>query len=263
MHQIGGLTGVAAPSLPETMNHWFYVNWGRRLNQFVAKHRLHPRTVFDIGAGTGFWVDWWLDHGAETVAGCDLVPLAVDRLRERLGPGFSVLDVSAQPIPGTYDLVSVMNVLLHITDAEAFARALANVAAAVAPGGYLVLMEPLVQGPGGSLVTTPDANSLARPVLAYVAPLEAAGLELVSLEASTAIGSDPIEKGRRSYRVWRAYWDLMHRGTRKFPCVVPVVGRFMCVVDPVLLRFGAAPSEKFVLLRRPNAADEPAPATAK
>jgi SAM-dependent methyltransferase len=233
------------------MNRWFYVNWAHRLDKFVSKHDLKPQTVFDVGAGTGFWVDWWLGHGAKSVAGCDLVPLAVDRLRERLGPDFSVVDVSSEPITGTYELVSVMNVLLHVTASDAFAQALTNVASAVAHGGYLLLMEPLVSGPGGSLVAPPDANSLARPAEAYIAPLRAAGLELVGLEASTAIGSDPIERQRRGYGIWRGYWDLQRRGTHKYPRLVPVVGRFMCTMDPVLLRLGAAPSEKFVLLRRP------------
>lgn len=252
MHQIGGLAGVANPHLPEALNAWFYKNWARNLDRFVAKRGLRPRTVFDVGAGTGFWLDWWLRHGAEEVAGCDLVPLAVDRLQRRFGSRVTHIDVSSQPIPGAYELVSVINVLLHVTDGPAFTRALGNVAAAVAPGGYLLLMEPLVTGPsGGSLVATADANSLARPADAYIAPLCAAGLELIVLEASTAIGSDPIEKGRRGYRAWRASWNIMRRGTLKLPLLAPITGRLICAVDPVLLRLGAAPSEKFVLLRRP------------
>ncbi len=252
MHQIGGLAGVASPHLPETLNRWFYKNWAGSLGRFVTKRGLTPRTVFDVGAGTGFWLDWWLRHGAEEVAGCDLVPLAVERLQPRFGSRVTLVDVSSQPITGVYELVSVMNVLLHITDGPAFKRALENVAAAVAPGGYLLLMEPLVTGPsGGSLVAAADANSLARPADAYIAPLCASGLELVVLKASTAIGSDPIEKGRRSYRAWRAFWNIMRRGTRKFPQLASAVGWLICAMDPVLLRLGAAPSEKFALFRRP------------
>jgi hypothetical protein len=38
-----------------------------------------------------------------------------------------------------------MKVLLHVLDDAAFERALSNLAGAVAPGGYLLLAEPIAR----------------------------------------------------------------------------------------------------------------------
>lgn len=253
-HRTGGLAAVANPWVPEALNYWFYKNWAARLERFVKRQRLEPETVFDVGAGTGYWVDWWLAHSARAVSGCDLSPLAVERLTARFGSSFIQLDLANDAIPGTFDLVSVMNVLLHIMDPAGFQRALTAVADAVRPGGHLLLMEPLLFGsPRHWDAQRAGATSRARRTREYVDPLLAAGLRLVAVEAATALGSDPIEFGRRSHRYWESVWRLNCGVSRKVPVLAPLVGRAIYRLDPVCLRFGAAPSGKFLLMQRPEA----------
>ncbi len=255
LHRKGGLGAVANPWVPEALNYWFYRNWAARLDDYVGRQALRPTTVFDVGAGTGYWVDWWLRHGAGTVSGCDLSPLAVERLTSRFGPGFSLVDLAAGSISGAFDLVSIMNVLLHIMDSAAFDRALRTAAAAVKPGGYLLLMEPSLAWPAPAWDELPaGATSRARPTRAYIGPLQAAGLTVVDIRAATALGSDPIESGRRSHRYWACVWRVTCGVSRRLPMLAPVIGRAIYYLDPVCLRFGAAPSEKFLLLRRPESA---------
>src|SRR5207245_4500777 len=170
---------------------------------YLRSHHLdRPVTarVFDVGSGTGFWVKFWLDRGATTIDGCDLVPAAVERLSIRFGSTgcrFSVADISdpAGIAAETYDLVNCPNVLLHVTDDDRFRQALANVAALVAPGGTLLLVDPILLHDEFLRPATPDQQSRARPLGTYRAPLEAAGLRLEALEAATAIGNNPIEAG--------------------------------------------------------------------
>ena len=86
------------------------------------------------------------------VDGCDLVPSAVDQLRVADPDAqFWVADASSPDgilaqseglAAESYDLVTATSVLLHVTEDESFAQALKNVAAAVKPGGHLLLVEP-------------------------------------------------------------------------------------------------------------------------
>lgn len=248
---VGGLSAVGDPYAPERLNAWFYRTWSRNLGRFVDRFGLHPESVFDVGAGTGFWVDWWLHRGAREVDGCDLAPAAVNRLNRRFGPRFILLDISKAPAPGRYALVSAMSVLLHITEPEAFRAALRNVATAVGPGGYLLLMDPLVTSAGPPSAPEPGASSLARPAAAYIEPLRGLGLNLVAVAGATALAGDPVETGRSRQIVWDRYWAWMSRATQRFPGLASPLGRIVYRLDPLLLRLGCAPSAKFVLFRRP------------
>ena len=252
LHGRDGLTAVGQSGLPTSINRWLYATMARRLERFASTHDLRPKTVYDVGAGTGYWVAWWTAHGAVTVHGCDLVPVAVDRLRARFPGEFDILDIAEGSPPRTYDLVSILNVLLHITDESRFEAALRNLAAAVAPGGYLLMVEPLQVGRGFRQIYPRGSSSLARPAEAYVRPLAEAGLELVSVQPATVIGSDPIEAANRlAFDGWMALWRLSKLPAKFLPAAGGLVGRIIYAVDPALLRAGRSPSAKIVVFRRP------------
>ena len=101
--------------------------------------------VLDVGSGTGFYLDRWRELGVAEVTGLDLTDAAIERLRERY-PTLALVraDVGA-PLseapelePGRYDVVSAMDVMFHIVDDEAYARALRNVHELLVPGGLFV-----------------------------------------------------------------------------------------------------------------------------
>ena len=130
LHARGDLSSVGQSGLPADLNTWLYRALERRVRWFVRRHRALDgvSSAFDVGAGTGYWVRVWHALGAERVDGCDLVPAAVERLEAEFGARgdrFVAADIGAPDagLPaGPYDLVSVMNVLLHLTDDEAFGR---------------------------------------------------------------------------------------------------------------------------------------------
>jgi len=136
LHARGDLSGVGQSGLPADLNAWLYKALERRVRWFVRRHDALDgvTSVFDVGAGTGYWVRVWHDLGVPRVDGCDLVPAAVEGLEAEFGARddrFVAADIGA-PDPGLpaglYGLVSVMNVLLHLTDDESFRRALTSVA---------------------------------------------------------------------------------------------------------------------------------------
>lgn len=261
LHARGDLSSVGQSGLPADLNAWLYKALERRVRWFVRRyHALDGMTsVFDVGSGTGYWVRVWHDMGAPRIDGCDLVPAAVERLETEFGARgdrFVAADIGA-PDPGLpagpYGLVSVMNVLLHLTDDEAFRRALANIAALVAPGGRLILVEPILVDPTYERPATETQTSRARVFAAYRDPLLAAGLELVELRGALAMANNPIEAGSRAaYDRYLRWWRWVARRAKSSPRSIRWLGPLMLVLDRLALATGAAPSSKIVLFRRPE-----------
>jgi SAM-dependent methyltransferase len=245
LHGRNDLSAVGQSGLPAHFNAWLYRNGARNLDGFLARSLIgRPASVYDVGAGTGYWVAYWIRRGAR-VAGSDLVETAVSRLSERLVGDFTVLDISARAPSGQYELVSCMNVLLHITDDAAFERALTHLATAVAPGGWLLIADPIADREWAG--TTSRARRLER----YEVPLAAAGLKLRAVAGTTVIGANPIERSARLHPIWRAWWGGASGIARRSRTLSDLLGRLIYAVDPMLLKLGLAPSGKFALFERP------------
>ncbi|MEX1168647.1 MAG: class I SAM-dependent methyltransferase [Chloroflexota bacterium] len=261
LHARGDLSSVGQSGLPADLNAWLYRALERRVRWFVRRHHLLDgvRSAFDVGAGTGYWVRVWHDLGVPRVDGCDLVPDAVERIEAAFsdrGDRFVVADIGASDsgLPaGPYDLVSVMNVLLHLTDDAAFTQALGNLAALVAPGGGLVLVEPILLDPTYERAPTAAQTSRARGFAAYRDPLISAGLELVELRGAVAMANNPIEAGSKTaYDRYVRWWRWVARRAKTSPQSIRWVGPLMLALDRLVLATSAAPSSKIVLFRRPR-----------
>lgn len=261
LHSRGDLSSVGQSGLPADLNAWLYRALERRVRWFARRHDIAAgaRSAFDVGAGTGYWVRVWHDLGVPRVDGCDLVPEAVERLEAAFGARgdrFFTADIGATEsgLPERpYDLVSVMNVLLHLTDDGAFTRALGTLASLVAPGGRLVLVEPILVDAAYERAPTPAQTSRARAFAAYRDPLLAAGLELVELRGAVAMANNPIEAGSRAaYDRYLRWWRWVARRAKSSPGSIRWVGPLMLGLDRLVLATGAAPSSKIVLFRRPG-----------
>ena len=126
--------------------------------------------VLDVGCGTGFWTEYYASRGA-AYTGVDIAQVSVDRLAERYpAQRFVRADVSDGVPGGPYDLVNVFDVLYHVTDDARWEQALHALAAAVAPGGLLLVTD--VFSDRGRLAE----HNVMRPLKRYVEVLSAQGL---------------------------------------------------------------------------------------
>lgn len=260
LHARDDLSSVGQSGLPADLNTWLYRALERRVRWFVQRHGAITgvESAFDVGAGTGYWVRVWHDLGVPRVDGCDLVAAAVERLEAAFGARgdhFLAVDIGS-PNPGLpterYGLVSVMNVLLHLTDDAAFERALTNIAGLVAPGGRLILVEPILRDASYERAPTATQTSRARALGAYRDPLLAAGLDMVELRGALAMANNPIEAGSKAaYDRYVRWWRWVARRAKSSPASIRWVGPLMLALDRLMLATGAAPSSKIVLFRRP------------
>ena len=102
---------------------------------------LKPGTALEAGAGEGADAHWLAERGWQVTA-VDLSTVAMEKAAAQaeqrgLDVTWRQLDLTAEPAPGTYDLVT--SHYLHLP-AEPRAAMLAHLAAAVAPGGTLLVV---------------------------------------------------------------------------------------------------------------------------
>jgi len=175
------LAGVGYLRLGRRYNEWMYRVRGTVFDRVVAS--LNPggwagRSVLDVGSGTGFYVERWLRLGAR-VTGLDLTEVAVGEL-QRAFPAASFLqgDIgAAQAIPlapATFDAVSAMDVLFHIVDDAAYARAFTNIATLLKPGGWFLWSDNFLRH-----ATERVAHQASRSLAESTRLVEAAGFEVV------------------------------------------------------------------------------------
>lgn len=167
---------------------------------------LAGKTVVDVGCGGGILSEAMARAGAH-VLGIDLAPAVVEAARAHAAAGgleITYRSVSAESLaaerPGSFDLVTCMEMLEHVPDPAA---ALAALAALVRPGGDVVV-STLNRTWLSFLVAIVGAEYLARALprgthdyLKFIRPSElarwgrAAGLSLRDL---AGVGYDPLTR---------------------------------------------------------------------
>src|SRR5690606_26327820 len=145
-----GLAAVCSYGMPEFYNRMIHYSQQRALAPWLRIAA--GERVLDVGCGVGRWSLQLALRGA-LVTGIDLSPTTIDeatRRAEMRGIAgrcrFLVQDLAALEAGETFDLVLGVTVLQHILDARALGAAVHRMAAHLAPGGRMVLLEaaPLV-----------------------------------------------------------------------------------------------------------------------
>ncbi len=115
-------------------------HWGGDPNSFTP---LAGKTALDVGCGAGLLCEPLARLGAQ-VTGVDAAPENIGAARAHAEASGLTIDYRAgefetQVTGRTFDLVTSMEVIEHVTDPAAF---VAGLAAALAPGGLMILSTP-------------------------------------------------------------------------------------------------------------------------
>jgi SAM-dependent methyltransferase len=237
------LTGVGFRRLGPSFNRWAYQVRKARFDDAVGRLALDiaGSNIVDVGSGTGFYVDQWLQRGAR-VTGLDLTDSAVRRLREEYPPesypkaSFEQGDIADTLLldrigVGAIDLVSAMDVLFHIVEDAAYQRALANISALLRPGGFLLYSDFFVHGKASRV-----AHRVSRPLGEVAQKMDDVGLEIVERRPFFYLMNDPMDGNRLLRAAWYAAASVVSSSDR--------VGQFVGKrIYPLELRLTATRSE--------------------
>jgi len=168
------LRGTGEVGLSLSYNRACYRLRRRVLERALREAGIDPagRAVLDVGCGTGFFTEYYLQRGAR-VTGLDMAPTSIARLGERFPEArFILADVSEAALGERFDIVNAFDVLYHITDDRRWNAALENLAKAVAVGGVLLVTDLFSEQAGAA------EHVRMRPIARYREVLESAGLTI-------------------------------------------------------------------------------------
>lgn len=153
-------------------SHWWW-RGVRRVTQRVLRDRSRIARVLDAGCGTGAMLVWAeRDLGARAV-GLDFSADALRFCRARSRASLVRGDATALPsASGAFDLALSLDVIQHLTRPGGDARALAEIARVLRPGGRLILRTN--SACGYPPVDAPDYHRYARAEVRAL--VEGAGL---------------------------------------------------------------------------------------
>ena len=249
-------SGAAHPNLAQSFNRSLYRSVRASTDAILRANALAPQEVLDVGFGTGIWLDFWRARQVRRLMGVDLTEIAVSRARLRY-PDVEVaqVDIGSESIPfAAVELVSAMNVLLHVVDPAAFTRALRTLRAALRDGGWLLAMEPVAVRPAH---LRPGPSAAVRTLEEWRTELGAAGFQLVDLRPATCVLANPVDaRSQRQLDALNALWFGVVRLVGRSERRGAVVGGALYAVDRICTRLArVGPSAKLLLARaRPRAA---------
>ncbi len=173
------LRSVGHIGLGTAYNRWLYQ--ARQLATSRLIRRAGLRTdgtrLLDLGTGIGAWIPFWRKLSVREIVGIDVSKTAVRRAQERFPScRFLVGDVSRElPVLGPFDVVTAFDVLYHIVEENAFAKAIQNIAGLVSEDGAVIIMDGFGRQP-----RRPSPHVHFRSRLQYERALERNGLAILA-----------------------------------------------------------------------------------
>lgn len=183
-----------------------------------------PASIFEAAFGVGFYLRFWKSLDCHRVFGVELSSRACEHARRRF-PDFDlragdIAELNQWPdwteLLASFDLVTAIDVLYHITDNQAARRAIDNLAQLVRPDGILLLTDKF---PGASEPLRETTHVVRRPLQWYMQSLERQGLVFEQTIPVFWSMDPPMFDGPSRLSALAAYlvWGLMRAGIKPWP----------------------------------------------
>jgi SAM-dependent methyltransferase len=199
--------------------------------------------VFDVGSGTGFYLELWKELGAPSIAGCDLTEVAVSGLRSAFPSSrifqMDIGDTLSPSASGEYDVVSAFDVLFHIMEEERYQQAIRNVHSLLRPGGLFVFSDFMVH-------TSPQAGEHVafRSLNQVELLLRNTGFAVLRRVPMLVLMEEPLDS---SSAVYRFFWKLVTYPARHSEFAGFLLGALLYPLDRVLTKiFDESPTIEII-----------------
>jgi 2-polyprenyl-3-methyl-5-hydroxy-6-metoxy-1,4-benzoquinol methylase len=198
------LEGVGCEGRNATLNQFLYKAKTRAMNRALSRLPLALASsdlrILDVGTGTGFWIDYFLAKGIESITAVDIAPAAVRFLKEKYCSletmNFVCADVGSDEFSeearSMFGLVIAMDVLYHIIENGKFCATIRNIARVLEPGGYLFLTDILSLRRKKEAVS-PQEHVRWRGLAQYKQELERKSLDIVYLAPMYTLLQSPVD----------------------------------------------------------------------
>ena len=167
--------------------------------------------ILDVGSGTGFYVEQWKRMHVQRLVGIDITRTSVNYLRRKYPEYcFCELDIGENiaRIPNqSFDGISSLDVLFHITDDEKYRQAFQNVYALLKPGGFFVFSE------GMPSLRSQRAEHVVWRSRAHVEEIiKKTGFRVICNKPMHVLMNAPIGSHRsRINHIWKVVYNITFR----------------------------------------------------
>jgi SAM-dependent methyltransferase len=201
-----GPEGAGSVVYGRQFNLWRYRIRAKVFRRLVRLMGLQPDrlSALDVGCGTGFYLGQWQALGVKHLVGLDISDWAVKQL-VHVYPAIALYrtDISAEDSilqDETFDVISAMDILVHIVDDAAYLNALQNIHHALKAGGYLICSDSFFHGNNKQFEDYWRGRSLSFVTSA----MHNSGFEIVSRMPMSVLMAAPTDTRRRELneRVW-------------------------------------------------------------
>lgn len=139
-----GLKSVGCIRFSSSYNNWLYKAKQECLEDVLETFNVEPKTILDIGSGTGFFIDYYKKKFNSEITGLEITKIGAKRLTNNF-PFAQIIcqDISSSNLNlgKSFDLVNVFDIIYHILDDKLFVNAIGNISKHINSNGYLILTD--------------------------------------------------------------------------------------------------------------------------
>ena len=247
------LKGVGDIGLPESYNHFLYKIRSHVFRRSLRSTNLDITTanVLDIGSGVGFYIAEWMNAGASSVHGCDITNVVVEKLTSQYpSADFSQIDIGDQEtcLPeSSFDAISCLDVLFHITDDKRFESAIQNIAKCLKPNGVFIYSDNLVEK--GFRYD----HQVGRTKQEIIETLGNNGLSIARSFPMFILTNDP---SKSKSLIHRKFFSMLYRTLNRFPQFGAAIGSALYPIELLMLHCTSyAPSTELLICKKTDSFD--------
>jgi len=136
------LKGSGVERLSEKENEDMYLEFSKTLMDICKKQNIDFTNIniLEIGCGNGYWTQFLQDLGIKKYVGVDITDVLFPVLKKRY-PNFKFLkkDITIDTIDGRFDLIFMIDIILHITTESKFSSTMENIKNCLSEGGVCII----------------------------------------------------------------------------------------------------------------------------
>ena len=245
------LGSVGYRGLGEMYNRWLYKVrrsvFTRTINTLSMP--LQNAKVLDVGSGTGFYIDRWIEQSVRDLMGSDITEIAIEQLRQRY-PQYNFFQVniggSIDPLVNfRFDIISAFDVFFHILDNQDYQNAVRNVFSLLTPGGYFIFSENFIHG---NAKTSPHVVSRSLTTIQKV--LTDNDFSIVDRFPMFYLMNKPIDS---SNEILHGFWQMLRYLASKNEVFGFAIGGFLFPLELGLINWvKESPSTEVMVCKKPS-----------